>query len=84
MTPKKFCRVLRFQRAINQIQQRRALPGPRSRLAAATTIRPTSSMTFREFCGLTPSDYLNERPEYPNFCRSLLGKFFQYTPAVLR
>jgi len=22
---------------------------------------------FREFCGLTPSDYLNERPDYPNF-----------------
>jgi AraC-like DNA-binding protein len=22
---------------------------------------------FKEFCGLTPVDYLNQAPEYPNF-----------------
>ena len=32
MTPKEILHVLRFQRAINQIQQRRTLPWPKSRL----------------------------------------------------
>jgi AraC-like DNA-binding protein len=67
MTPKKFCRVLRFQRAINQIQQRRALP--RTEIATGCGYYDQAHFIndFREFCGLTPSDYLNERPEYPNF-----------------
>jgi AraC-like DNA-binding protein len=66
MTPKVFCRVRRFQRALSQIQRR----GARwAELAADCGFYDQAHLIgdFREFCGMTPGDYLKQRPEYPNF-----------------
>jgi AraC-like DNA-binding protein len=66
MTPKVFCRVRRFQRVLRQIQRRRtgwaALAADCGYYDQAHLIRD-----FKEFCGITPGDYLTQRPEYPNF-----------------
>jgi AraC-like DNA-binding protein len=66
MTPKVFCRVRRFQRALGQIQRR----GVKwAELAADCGFYDQAHLIrdFREFCGMTPGDYLKQRPEYPNF-----------------
>ena len=67
MTPKIFCRVLRFQRAINQIQRSRTVPWAEMATGCGYYDQAHFINDFRQFCGSTPSDYLKERPEYPNF-----------------
>ena len=67
MTPKIFCRVRRFQRAINEIQRRRALPWTEIATGCGYYDQAHFINEFREFCGITPGDYAGESPEYPNF-----------------
>jgi AraC-like DNA-binding protein len=67
MTPKIFCRVRRFQRAINEIQRRRALPWTEIATGCGYYDQAHFINDFREFCGITPGDYAGENPEYPNF-----------------
>jgi len=67
MTPKIFCRVRRFQRAINEIQRRRALPWTEIATGCGYYDQAHFINDFREFCGITPGDYAGESPEYPNF-----------------
>jgi AraC-like DNA-binding protein len=67
MTPKIFCRVLRFQRAINEIQRRRAVPWSDIATGCGYYDQAHFINDFREFCGITPGDYAGESPEYPNF-----------------
>jgi AraC-like DNA-binding protein len=66
MTPKVFCRVRRFQRVLSQIQRHDARW---AELAADCGFYDQAHLIrdFREFCGMTPGDYLKKRPEYPNF-----------------
>jgi AraC-like DNA-binding protein len=66
MTPKVFCRVRRFQRVLSQIQRHDARW---AELAADCGFYDQAHLIrdFREFCGMTPGDYLKQRPEYPNF-----------------
>ena len=66
MTPKMFCRVRRFQHVLGQIQRRGA---SWAELAADCGFYDQAHLIrdFREFCGITPGDYLKQNPEYPNF-----------------
>ena len=66
MTPKIFCRVVRFQRAIEQIQRTRA---PWTAIAADCGYYDQAHFIndFREFCGVSPGDYAAASPEYANF-----------------
>ena len=67
MTPKVFCRVRRFQRALTSIQQRRAVIWTEVALDCGYYDQAHFIRDFREFCGLTPGDYLGREPEHMNF-----------------
>lgn len=67
MTPKVFCRVTRFQRAINRIQRTRSAPWTEIATDCGYYDQAHFINDFREFCGLTPGDYAALRPDYPNF-----------------
>jgi len=67
ITPKVFCRVRRFQRAIYEIQRRRNLRWAELATDCGYYDQAHFICEFKEFCGLTPVDYLNQAPEYPNF-----------------
>ena len=59
MTPKIFCRVCRFQRAINEIQ-RRALPWTEIATGCGYYDQAHFINEFRTLSGLTPSDYCTD------------------------
>ncbi len=67
LTPKLFCRVRRFQSVLDEIQRRREVAW--ADLAAGCGYYDQAHLIrdFREFCGVTPGDYLAERPAFPNF-----------------
>jgi AraC-like DNA-binding protein len=67
MTPKVFCRVRRFQRALYEIQRRRNLKWAALAPDCGYYDQAHFIADFKEFCGLTPVDYLNQAAEYPNF-----------------
>ena len=67
MTPKIFCRVRRFQRALEEIQRRRNLKWAELAPDCGYYDQAHFICDFKEFCGLTPAQYLNQTPEYPNF-----------------
>jgi AraC-like DNA-binding protein len=66
MTPKVFCRVRRFQRAIYQIH-RRGMTWADLAVVCGYYDQAHLIRDFKEFCGMTPGDYLEQRPQYPNF-----------------
>jgi len=81
MTPKKFCPRASIS---TRDQSDSAAPspalGPRVATGCGYYDQAHFINDFREFCGLTPSDYLNERPGIPEFCAdSLLGKILPNT-----
>jgi len=67
MTPKLFCRVRRFQRALSQIQQRGDVIWADLAVECGYYDQAHFIYDFKKFCGITPSDYLKQDPEYPNF-----------------
>jgi AraC-like DNA-binding protein len=67
ITPKVFCRVQRFQRALSSIQQRRNVIWADVALDCGYYDQAHFIQDFKEFCGITPGEYLNRRPEYMNF-----------------
>ncbi len=67
MTPKKFCRVRRFQTALNEIHRRREVVWADVAMDCGYYDQAHFINNFREFCGVTPGDYLRDRPEFPNF-----------------
>ena len=67
MTPKIFCRVRRFQRALNQIQRSRAVPWTDIATGCGYYDQAHFINDFRGFSGITPGDYAGGSPEYPNF-----------------
>jgi AraC-like DNA-binding protein len=67
MTPKIFCRVQRFQRALTTIQQRHKVVWTEVALDCGYYDQAHFIQEFKEFCGITPGDYLARRPEYMNF-----------------
>lgn len=72
LTPKLYCRVLRFQRAV---EMHAAAKLSTSRidlaLAAGYSDQPHFNRQFREFAGLTPREYDEISPSSPNHVRIL-------------
>ena len=67
MTPKIFCRLRRFQHALEEIQHSREVRWADIATECGYYDQAHFINDFKEFCGVTPSDYLEERPEYPSF-----------------
>jgi AraC-like DNA-binding protein len=67
LTPKLFSRVRRFQRILRSIEKCRAVEWADVAAAGGYYDQAHFIHDFREFCGLTPSLYVNETVEYPNF-----------------
>lgn len=67
LTPKKFCRVRRFQKALHEIEANHSLDW--AGLAVATGYYDQSHFIhdFHAFSGMNPSAYLTERGEYFGF-----------------
>jgi AraC-like DNA-binding protein len=67
ITPKVFCRVRRFRRALLHVQRS---PEPRwARVANDCGYYDQAHFIrdFKEFTGLTPGEYIADRPAYPGF-----------------
>jgi AraC-like DNA-binding protein len=65
LTPKRYCRVLRFRRAL---QDTAAGSGSLADLAAAAGYRDQAHFNrdFREFAGVTPGEYCRASPRAPH------------------
>jgi AraC-like DNA-binding protein len=66
VTPKRFCRVLRFQRAVTQAHARTAVNWTEVALASGYCDQAHFIHDFRAFSGLTPTGYLAGRTEFQN------------------
>lgn len=66
MTPKLFCRVKRFQRALRMVHGREDVDWSEVALACGYFDQPHFNRDFREFSGLTPSQYLALRTPHLN------------------
>jgi AraC-like DNA-binding protein len=67
MTPKVFCRVRRFQCALGEIQQSRRPVWADVAYGCGYYDQAHFINDFKAFTGITPGDYLQHRPDYPNF-----------------
>jgi AraC-like DNA-binding protein len=67
LTPKRFCRVLRFQRVLSEIEQRKAVDRADIAFACGYYDQAHFINDFQAFAGLSPSTYLTERGEHLNF-----------------
>jgi AraC-like DNA-binding protein len=79
LTPKVFCRVLRFQHALRRIG--RSPPSDWTNLALACGYYDQAHFNhdFRNFCGLAPTAYLSRRGEHVNHARAAsLGQRGQF------
>lgn len=65
LTPKLFCRVQRFQDVITTIQKRDAVDWADIALSFGYSDQSHFIHDFREFSGLSPTEYLGLRTEYP-------------------
>ena len=74
ITPKLFCRVRRFQRALGEIHRSRDVIWTDIATGCGYYDQAHFINEFREFCGITPGDYLKERPESRTLSRFRLGK----------
>jgi AraC-like DNA-binding protein len=66
MTPKLFSRVKRFQRALRMVHGRADVDWSEVALACGYFDQPHFNRDFREFSGLTPSEYLERRTPHLN------------------
>lgn len=74
LTPKLYCRILRFQEAL-----KRFVADPKASLAdlafdAGYSDQPHFNREFREFAGVTPEHYRKVSPESPNHVPVLPGR----------
>jgi AraC-like DNA-binding protein len=67
LTPKRFCRVLRFQRVLSEIEQRKAVEWADVALACGYYDQAHFINDFQVFAGLRPSTYLTEHCKDLNF-----------------
>jgi transcriptional regulator GlxA family with amidase domain len=66
LTPKLFCRVLRFRNVVRRIQQLRDVDWVDIALSCGYFDQSHFNHDFREFSGLTPTEYLELRTEHPS------------------
>jgi len=67
MTPKVFCRVRRFHRALHQIQQCKEVRWAHLANECGYYDQAHFINEFKEFTGLTPGEYVQDRPAYLGF-----------------
>jgi len=66
LTPKLYCRVLRFQRVVELTAAKQSASWVDVALAAGYSDQPHFNRQFREFAGVTPSEYDGPSPLSPN------------------
>lgn len=66
LTPKLYCRVLRFQRVVELTAASQSASRVDVALAAGYSDQPHFNRQFREFAGVTPSEYDELSPMSPN------------------
>lgn len=67
LTPKRFCRIRRFQQVLRRIEGRKAVEWADVAFACGYYDQSHFIHDFQSFSGLNPSAYLTERGEYLNF-----------------
>jgi AraC-like DNA-binding protein len=67
LTPKRFCRVRRFQRALGEVQKRRPLAWASIANSCGYYDQAHFIHDFQEFCGMAPTRFAEQGMEYPNF-----------------
>lgn len=67
LTPKRFCRIQRFQEVLRAIEARRGVEWADLACSCGYFDQAHFIHEFREFSGLNPSAYLVQRGEYLNF-----------------
>ena len=72
LTPKRYCRIRRFQRAVALVNRGRHIEWPQVALDCGYFDQAHFINDFRSFAGLTPTAYLSARTASPNHV-----KFFQ-------
>jgi AraC-like DNA-binding protein len=71
VTPKRFCRILRFQRAVSVAHTRGTVDWTSVALDCGYYDQSHLIHDFREFSGLTPSEYLSYRTAHQNHVKFL-------------
>lgn len=66
LTPKEYCRVLRFQRAMRRMSRDPEAPRVELALAAGYSDQAHFNREFRVFAGVTPNVYCRIAPDSPN------------------
>ncbi|HJZ94654.1 MAG TPA: helix-turn-helix domain-containing protein [Gemmataceae bacterium] len=66
LTPKRFCRVVRFQEVLQRVQRCRRVDWASVALSAGYFDQAHFINDFREFCGVTPTTYLECRGDHLN------------------
>lgn len=67
LTPKRFCRVRRFQEAVRRLARGEAQPGADLAVSCGYYDQAHFIHDFQAFCGLTPAAYFSRRPaRHPN------------------
>jgi transcriptional regulator GlxA family with amidase domain len=69
LTPKVFCRVARFRDVVNGIKGSSSVDWAQTALDCGYFDQAHFSHDFREFAGMSPSDYLRHRTGSPNHVR---------------
>jgi AraC-like DNA-binding protein len=64
ITPKLYCRVLRFQWVINRVKSAPVVSWAGLALAAGYSDQPHFNREFREFAGVTPDEYRAISPQF--------------------
>ncbi len=67
LTPKRFCRVRRFQEVLGRIEQREAIEWADLASACGYYDQAHFIHDFHAFSGLNPPEYLTQRGEYLNY-----------------
>ena len=67
LTPKRFCRIRRFQQVLAEVEARQAVKWADLACACGYYDQAHFVHDFQGFSGLNPSAYLTQRGEYLNF-----------------
>jgi AraC-like DNA-binding protein len=71
LTPKRYCRVQRFQRALTQAHRQSDVDWPQVALDCGYFDQPHFIHDFRSFSGLTPTEYRSARTSFQNHVKFL-------------